>query len=87
MKLQAREWVICLNIQEPKMLSGYDRWHIKIPLVLEICILWSDLQEDTVKVLHESRSIPHEGGPAQRMVQKAISKVVLVASQLWESET
>ena len=42
--------------------------------------LWSDLQEDTVKVHHESGSILHEGGPAQRMVLKAISKMVLAAS-------
>ena len=39
-----------------------------------LCFSQSDLQEDTVKVLHESGPILHEGGPAQRMVLKAISK-------------
>ena len=67
----------------PKVLSGYDRWHIKMALVLEICVFrGGDLQEDTGKVLHESEPILHEDGPAQRMVLKAISKMVSVASQL-----
>ena len=49
-------------------------------------LLQSDLQEDTVKVLHESGPILHEGGPTQRMVLKAVSKMVLAASQLQEIE-
>ena len=65
------------------MLSGYDHWHIKTALVLEIHVFsQSNLQEDTGKVLHGSRSILHEGGPTQKMVLKAISKMVVVASQL-----
>ena len=51
------------------------------------CFLWRCLQEDTVKVLHGSGPILHEGGPAQAMVLKAISKMVLAASQLQESVT
>ena len=40
----------------------------------KFALLWSDLQENTGKVLHESGPILHEGGPAERMVLKAISK-------------
>ena len=43
-------------------------------------LLQSDRHEDTVKVLHESGLILYEGGPAQRMVLKAISNIGLVAS-------
>ena len=72
----------------PKVLSGYDRWHIRMAFGTgNVWFSQSDPQEDTVKVLHESKPILHEGGPAQRMVLKAISKMVLVASQLQESET
>ena len=45
-----------------------------------LCFSWSDLQGNTVKVLHESGPILHEAGPTQRMVLKAISKMVLAAS-------
>ena len=35
----------------------------------------SDQHKDAVQVLHESGPVLHEGGPAQRMVLKAISNI------------
>ena len=54
-----------------------------VQLELEICVfhrvIYMQIQS---KVLHESGPILHEGGPAQRMVLKAISKKNGVSSFL-----
>ena len=80
MKLQVREWNIRLNIQDLRCEVGVTVYTLVWLLTGNSCFLQSDLQEDTVKVLHESGPILHEGGPAQRMALKAISKMVLAAS-------
>ena len=64
----------------PKVWDRCNRLHISTAWARNSCFLWSNLQEDTVKVLHESGPILHEGGPAQRMVLKAISKMGSAAS-------
>ena len=74
MKLQVREWSICLNIRDLRCDVGATVYTL-VRLELEIhafCgVIYTKIQS---KVLHESRPILHEGGPAQRMVLKATSK-------------
>ena len=78
MKLQVREWNICLNIRDLKCDVGVTVYTL-VWLELEIRAFHGAIYK-TVKVLHESGPILHEGAPAQRIVLKAIRKMVLAAS-------
>ena len=80
MKFQVQEWAIRLNILDLRCEVGTTVYTLVWLCTRNSCFMWSDLQENTVKVLNENGPILHEGGPAQRMVLKAISKMVLAAS-------
>ena len=72
MKLQVREWIIRLNIRDLICEVGTTIYTLVWLCTGNSSFSWSNLQENTV--FHESGPILHEGGPAQRMVLKAISK-------------
>ena len=63
MKLQVQEWVICLNIQDLRCEVGTTIYTLVRLCTGNLCFLQSDLQENTVKVLHESGPILHDRGP------------------------
>ena len=62
MKLQVHKWVICLNIQDLMCEVGMTVYTLVWLCTGTSCFLQSDLQENTVEVLHESGPILHEGG-------------------------
>ena len=78
MKLQVREWNIRLNIQDLRCEMGATIYTL-VRLELEICAFCRAIYKIQSKSSMRADSILHEGGPAQRMVLKAVSKMVSAA--------